>query len=97
MITTIILILLSVLLLISIYVNWNLYRKVGILEKYSTDFLTELTTLKEKISLANKIMNDADTKGGFSSDDEIGSVFKLIKGCIEYLDGDNTEIEDYGK
>jgi len=92
MILTIILV---ILLTASVYVNWNLYRKVDLLEKYSSDFLTELTMLKNKIAMASKVMNDADTRGGFSSDDEIGTAFSIIKDCIDYMDGKENNLKEY--
>ena len=88
-------ILLSVLLLVSIYVNYNLYRKVDILETYASNFLSDLVNLKEKIRDANKILKEADIRGSFESDDEVGSAFKLIKDSIEYLDStSNLPIKD---
>ena len=50
-----IIITLFIFLIISLYVNWNLYRKVSLLEKYASDFLSDLVNLKNKIREANKI------------------------------------------
>lgn len=77
-------------LLISLYVNWNLSKKVDILEKYASTFLTDLTTLREKIALADQIMTDADLKGAFASDDEVGSAFTIIKNAISELNEETT-------
>lgn len=79
-------ILLSILLVISVYLNWNLSRKVNMLEGYASDFLTDLMHLKEKIREANLVIKNADIRGSFESDDEVGSVFKILKDSIEYLD-----------
>ena len=79
-------IILTLLLGISIYINWNLSRKVSILENYASDFLSDLVNLKEKIREANKIIKDADIRGSFESDDEVGSAFRLIRDSINYLD-----------
>lgn len=87
-------IILTIALCVSLYVNWNLYRKLNLMEKYCGQFLTELTELKDKITIASKIMDDADTRGSFSSDDEVGSVFKLIKSCIDYMAGKKSDIEN---
>lgn len=84
MITAIVI--LSVLLLTSVYLNWNLSRKVTMLEGYASDFLTDLVHLKEKIREANRVIKEADIRGSFESDDEVGSVFKILKDSIEYLD-----------
>lgn len=79
-------ILLSLLLAISIYINWNLFKKVEILEMYASNFLTDLVHLKDKIREANVVIRNADIRGSFESDDEVGSVFKILKESIEYLD-----------
>ena len=86
---------LTILLIISLYVNWNLYRKVGILEKYATKFLSELTNLKQRIEVASKVMNEADIRGSFSSDDEVGSAFKIIKDCIDYMNSQLDDLNEY--
>lgn len=79
------LILLTLLLLVSIYVIWNLNKKVTALELYCGNFLSDLTTLRDKITAANTIIHQADLRGAFESDDEVGGAFKLIKNCIEIL------------
>lgn len=79
---------LSFALTISVYINWNLNRKVEILEKYCTDFANKLMHLQSRIKTANEIMVAADVRGGFSSDDEIGGAFKVIKSCIEFINED---------
>jgi hypothetical protein len=79
-------IVLSLLLIVSVYLNWILSKKVTLLEGYASDFLTDLVHLKEKIRDANKVIKEADIRGSFESDDEVGSVFKILKDSIEYLD-----------
>lgn len=79
-------VILSLLLIVSVYLNWALSKKVDILEAYASDFLTDLVHLKEKIREANTVIRDADIRGSFESDDEVGSVFKILKESIEYLD-----------
>ena len=63
---------LLVLLIISLYIIYNLNRKV---EQYET-FIEEL---KQKVSDTNSNINEIDVRGSFSSDDEIGFYFKYIK------------------
>jgi hypothetical protein len=65
-------IILLVLLIISLYIIYNLNRKV---EQYET-FIEEL---KQKVSDTNSNINEIDVRGSFSSDDEIGFYFKYIK------------------
>ena len=90
MITTIIII--SVLLIISIYVNINQMRKqesqedyINELEKSNTEYYTFFTQLKTKISQANSEIRNADRIGAFESSDEIGESFKIIKEVIDDL------------
>ena len=90
MITTIII--LSVLLLISIFVNINQLRKqeaqteyIDELENSNTEYYTFFTQLKTKISQANSEIRNADRIGAFESSDEIGESFKIIKEVIDDL------------
>jgi len=70
------------------YLVWNSNRKIGILEKYASTFLSDLTSLKDKIVKANSIMKQADTLGAFESDDEVGTAFKIMKDCLDTLESD---------
>jgi len=65
-------IILLVLLIISLYIIYNLNKKT---EQYET-FIEEL---KQKVSDTNSNINEIDVRGSFSSDDEIGFYFKYIK------------------
>jgi hypothetical protein len=74
MIVTIIII--SSLLIGSLYVNYNLFRKLEVLEDEIENNLTIFkgiyTTMKE-----------IDSTGAFESDDEVGSVFTDLKEMVE--------------
>ena len=90
MITTIII--LSVVLVISLFVNINQLRKqesqedyINELEKSNTEYYTFFTQLKTKISQANSEIRNADRIGAFESSDEIGESFKIIKEVIDDL------------
>ena len=90
MITTIII--LSVLLIISIYVNINQIRKQESLEDYieelessNTEYYTFFQQLKTKMGEANSQIRNADRLGSFEADDEVGSSFIIIKEIIEDL------------
>lgn len=87
----ILIIVLIIFLGISIYLNVIQNKKISILEKYCGQYITDLTVLKDKIGEANTVMNMIDAKGAFSSDDEVGTTFKLLKECITYLHNDNGE------
>jgi hypothetical protein len=78
---------------ISFYVIWNTNRKLELLERYTSEFLTDLTSLQDKISEANRIMNEADRLGAFESDDEVGTAFKIIKDCIQSLETKQIDVE----
>ena len=65
-------IILLVLLIISLYIIYNLNKKT---EQYETLF----EELKQKVSDTNSNINEIDVRGSFSSDDEIGFYFKYIK------------------
>tara|TARA_R100000655_G_scaffold57818_1_gene96181 strand:+ start:97 stop:381 length:285 start_codon:yes stop_codon:yes gene_type:complete len=90
MTTTIII--LSVVLVISLFVNINQLRKqesqedyINELEKSNTEYYTFFTQLKTKISQANSEIRNADRIGAFESSDEIGESFKIIKEVIDDL------------
>ncbi len=65
-------IILLVLLIISLYIIYNLNKKT---EQYETLF----EQLRQKVSDTNSNINEIDVRGSFSSDDEIGFYFKYIK------------------
>ncbi len=90
MITTIII--LSVLLLTSIFVNINQLKK----QETQTDYIDELETsnteyynffqqLKTKVGQSNSVIKNADRLGAFEASDEVGTSFKIIKEVIEDL------------
>ena len=90
MTTTIII--LSVVLAISLFVNINQLRKqesqedyINELEKSNTEYYTFFTQLKTKISQANSEIRNADRIGAFEASDEIGESFKIIKEVIDDL------------
>ena len=78
--------LLSLLLAASIYIIFNLFRKVERLDE-ANDELTEWVEGYE-INL-NRILNeirDIDSKHLFEDDDEVGQTFKQIKDAIKSLE-----------
>jgi peptidoglycan hydrolase CwlO-like protein len=90
MITTIII--LSVVLIISVYVNINQLRKqesqedyITELENSNTEYYNFFQSLKTKIGQANSQIKNADRLGAFEASDEIGTSFKIIKEVIEDL------------
>ena len=71
-------IILLVLLIISLYIIYNLNRKV---EQYETLY----ESLFDRVSEVNKLLQQIDVRGSFSSDDEIGFYFKYIKSMQDNL------------
>ena len=90
MITTIII--LSIILAGSIFVNINQLRKqedqtdyITDLENSNTAYYDFLNQLKTKINSANSEIRNADRQGAFEASDEVGTSFKLIKEVMEDL------------
>ncbi len=90
MITTIII--LSVLLLISVFVNFNQIRKqeanesyIEELENSNTEYYQFFTTLKSRMNESNSKLKQIDRLGSFESDDETGFIFDELRDIIENL------------
>ena len=90
MITTIII--LSVLLLVSAFVNINQLKKqedqsdyIADLEKSNIEYYEFFEKLKTKINSANSEIRNADRMGAFESSDEVGTSFKIIKEVMDDL------------
>ncbi len=77
---------LSILLVVSIYVNVNLFRKNDKLDEANeeaNDWLMSYYT-----SLSNILFNikELDSKNMFESDDEVGSIYNMISSEIKKLE-----------
>ena len=90
MITTIII--LSVLLISSVFVNINQLRKqeaqsdyIEDLEQSNVNYYEYFQGLKTKVNQANSEIRNADRMGAFEASDEVGASFKLIKEVIDDL------------
>jgi hypothetical protein len=90
MITTIII--LSIILIISVYVNINQMRKQESQEDYITDLENSNTEyynffqkLKTQIGQSNSKLKQIDRLGSFESDDETGFAFKELKDIYDDL------------
>lgn len=82
-------IILSILCVLSIYVNINLLRKFDKLEEMaqnSVDILMEnekfLTELKNRLLSQQSYLRNLDRIGAFEADDETGYFFKELKSVI---------------
>ena len=71
-------IILLVLLIVCLYIIYNLNKKT---EQYETWF----ESIREQVSDTNVKLNEIDVRGSFSSDDEIGFYFKYIQSMQDNL------------
>ena len=69
---------LSALLIVSLFIIWNLMKKNEILE----DFITKQS---EAIDYCDRRLKTIDDKGSFIADDEVGWFFEKIKEIQEAL------------
>jgi len=90
MMTTIII--LSVILGISLFVNVNQLKKqeaqseyIEDLENSNTNFYTYFEQLKTKLTEANSEIRNIDRLGAFEASDEVGTAFRVIKEVLEDL------------
>tara|TARA_A100001201_G_scaffold25136_1_gene28331 strand:+ start:291 stop:575 length:285 start_codon:yes stop_codon:yes gene_type:complete len=93
MVTTIII--LSVALAISVFVNINQLRKqeaqadyIEDLETSNTNFYSFFNTMKTKMGESYSRLKQVDRVGSFESDDETGFVFRELQDIIEQLNRD---------
>jgi len=73
------LVIVSLLFVTSCYIIWNLTVKIEMLEDWVEQFI-------QTIDRVNKDLKQADYRGSFESDDEVGFIFKEIKSTIKQLD-----------
>ncbi len=89
MITTIIIIGFGVLLLLSLFIIINLYRKVERLEGMVADAentaINVYNVMLEIFVSASTELERVDKRGAFASDDEVGFTFRIIKEVIEQV------------
>ena len=85
-------IILSVVLAISLFVNINQLRKqeaqseyIDELENSNTEYYTFFQKLKTQIGESNSKLKQIDRLGSFEADDETGFVFRELKNIYEDL------------
>jgi hypothetical protein len=89
-------IILAVLLIVGIYIIWNLNKKITKLEdivEYQIDYLRKVSLI---IQESNVYINKLDEKGHFRADDEVGTFFDFMKE-IQDLINDFRLPKDYGQ
>lgn len=81
-----------VLLIISVFVNYNLNRKLEDSEDYIDDlesanlnYYTWFNKFKAKLGESQSRIKQVDRVGSFEADDETGFVFKTLKEVIDDL------------
>tara|TARA_B100001996_G_C18254911_1_gene436765 strand:+ start:285 stop:545 length:261 start_codon:yes stop_codon:yes gene_type:complete len=72
-------ILLGIVILLELYVIWNLFRKTELLETWVEDFTQTIESVQTELK-------QIDAKGAFETDDEVGSIFNQIKESINKLE-----------
>lgn len=70
---------LAIMLCVSLWVNYNLLRKVEVYEDFCTILLSEAHVVLQGI-------RDVDLRGAFEADDEVGDAFDGIKSLIKRLE-----------
>ena len=76
----------STLLLVSLYVNWNLFRKNEALEDANEESFEWVNSVRNSlVSILSKI-KEIDGKKMFESDDEVGTTFNMIEKEIKRLE-----------
>ena len=75
-------IILSCILIILLYIVFNLLRKIGNVEDAYKDATTTNILLYETLEQTYSKMKEIDDKGIFESDDETGAVFKQLRDTL---------------
>jgi hypothetical protein len=76
---------LSVLVVVLGFTTFNLLKKNEKAEDVITSYEKHINEIDEVIQFINKRMKEIDTKGAFSSDDEVGFFFERLKLLDELL------------
>ncbi len=80
-----VLILIGLVVIILLYLTINLLFKNERYEDLVGDYRTFFSALNQKVLESDKKLKDADSRGLFSSDDEVGSIFSEIKSIHDSL------------
>tara|TARA_B110000285_G_scaffold134535_1_gene150792 strand:+ start:368 stop:664 length:297 start_codon:yes stop_codon:yes gene_type:complete len=83
-------IIIGVLLLVSLYVIWNLLIKVERLEDSSKELADVLDNAFTAVQFSKEKLQELDTQGIFEADDDIGFFFKGVLDIQEILNSINV-------
>ena len=72
-------ILIALLLVVSVYANYNLVKRNEELEEQVAALQDVLDEVKDQVIDINTRLIEIDIRGSFEADDEVGFVFKEIK------------------
>ena len=98
------LIFLFILLSVSIYITYNLYKKYDVLEelysnleKSATEDQSFIFAMRSRVMSQRSYLKQLDKNGSFESDDEVGYFFKELKKIINdiamYLELEESDEE----
>jgi uncharacterized protein YlxW (UPF0749 family) len=83
---------LSVILFVSLLINFNQMRKQEALESYieelensNTNYYQFFTTLKSRMNESNSKLKQIDRLGSFEADDETGFIFTELRDIVDEL------------
>ena len=77
--------LITIIILTSGYVIWNLLKKVEKLEDVTGEQSELISTLTSSVIKIDEVITQLDSSGAFESDDEIGTFFEQIKNMRDTL------------
>jgi Tfp pilus assembly protein PilO len=77
--------LITIIILTSGYVIWNLLKKVEKLEDITGEQSELISTLTSNVIKIDEVITQLDSSGAFESDDEIGTFFEQIKNMRDTL------------
>jgi hypothetical protein len=77
--------LITIIILTSGYVIWNLLKKVEKLEDVTSEQSELISTLTSNVIKIDEVITQLDSSGAFESDDEIGTFFEQIKNMRDTL------------
>ena len=77
--------LITIIILTSGYVIWNLLKKVEKLEDVTNEQNELISTLTSSVIKIDEVITQLDSSGAFENDDEIGTFFEQIKSMRDTL------------
>jgi len=77
--------LITIIILTSGYVIWNLLKKVEKLEDVTNEQSELISTLTSSVIKIDEVITQLDSSGAFENDDEIGTFFEQIKSMRDTL------------